>query len=113
MFFRNTLSANDNYPVEDCENLPSPVQMSLSLKRNFFSDLFVPFLETPSNFKHFEKKMILIATLFGKLDTVKGFVRPLFKKHRFRNPFDSQHIKGSQTIVKSGSEQFYQIFSIL
>ena len=50
--------------------------------------------------------MILIATLFGKLDTVKELVRPLFKKHRFRNPFDSQHIKGSQTLVKSGSEHF-------
>ena len=54
--FRNTLTANDNYPVQDCENLPSPIQMSLSLERNFFSDLFVPFLESTSNFKHFEKK---------------------------------------------------------
>ena len=54
--FRNTLTANDNYRVQDCENLPSPIQMSLSLERNFFSDLFVPFLESTSNFKHFEKK---------------------------------------------------------
>ena len=53
--FRNTLTANDNYRVQDCENLPSPIQMSLSLERNFFSDLFVPFLESTSNFKHFEK----------------------------------------------------------
>ena len=45
--------------------------------------------------------MILIATLFGKLDTVKELVRRLFKKQRLRNPFDSQHIKGSQTLVKS------------
>ena len=54
--FQNTLTANDNYRVQDCENLPSPIQMSLSLERNFFSDLFVPFLESTSNFKHFEKK---------------------------------------------------------
>ena len=54
--FRNTLTANDNYAVMDCENLPSPIQMSLSLELNFFSDLFVPFLESKSNFKHFEKK---------------------------------------------------------
>ena len=54
--FRNTLTANDNYPVQDCENLPSPIQMSLSLERNFFSHLFVPFLESTSDFKHFEKK---------------------------------------------------------
>ena len=52
-------------------------------------------------------------TFFQKLQNVKELVGPLFKKHRFRNPFDSQHIKGSQTIVKSASENFYQIFSIL
>ena len=57
--------------------------------------------------------MILIATLFGKLDTVKDLVRSLFQKDRLRNPFDSQHIKGSQTLVKSASEHFYQIFLIL
>ena len=52
-------------------------------------------------------------TFFQKLQNVKEFVRPLFKQHQFRNPFDSQHIKGSQTVVKSASEHFYQIFSIL
>ena len=57
--------------------------------------------------------MILIATLFRKLHTVKKLVRPLFKKHRLRYPFDSEHIKGSQTLVKSASEHFYQIFSSL
>ena len=54
--FGNTLTANDNYPVHDCENLSSPIQMHLSFERKFFSDLFVPFLESTSNFKHFEKK---------------------------------------------------------
>ena len=60
-----------------------------------------------------KKKLILIATLFEKLDTVKDLVRSLFQKDRLRNPFDSQHIKGSQTLVKSVSEHFYQIFLIL
>ena len=45
--------------------------------------------------------MIGVATLLGKLQGVKDFVRPLSKKHRFRTPFDSQHVKGSQTLVKS------------
>ena len=53
--FRNTLTANDNYPVQDCENLSSSIQMHLSLKPKIFSDLFVPFLESTSNYKHFEK----------------------------------------------------------
>ena len=54
--FRNTLTANDNYPVQDSENLSSPIQMHFSLKPNIFSDFLVPFLESTSNFKHFEKK---------------------------------------------------------
>ena len=54
--FGNTLTAKDNYPVEDCRNLSSPIQMQLSLKPKIFSDLFVPFLESPSNFKYFDKK---------------------------------------------------------
>ena len=45
--------------------------------------------------------MIVIATSFQKLQTVKGCVRAISKKHRFRKPFDSQHVKGSQTVVKS------------
>ena len=57
--------------------------------------------------------MIVIATLFRKLHTVKELVRPLFKKDHLRNSFDSQHIKGYETLVKSASEQFYEIFSSL
>ena len=47
-----------------------------------------------------KKKMIVIATLFGKLDTVKELVRPLSKKHLSRTPFDSQHVKDFQTLAK-------------
>ena len=54
--FRNTLTANDNYPVQDCENLSSPIQMLIFLKPKTLSDFLVPFLESTSNFKHFEKK---------------------------------------------------------
>ena len=44
--------------------------------------------------------MIVIPTLFSKLQTLNDLVRPLSKIHPFRTPFDSQHLKGSQTIVK-------------
>ena len=87
--------------------------MKLSLKPKIFSCFVVPFLESTSNFKHFEKKMIAIPTLFRKLHTVKELVRPLFKKHRLRKSFDSQRVKGSQTLVKSASDHFYQIPSSL
>ena len=54
--FCNTLTANENDPVQECENLSSPIQMQFSLKPKTFSDFFISFLESTSNFKHFEKK---------------------------------------------------------
>ena len=44
--------------------------------------------------------MIGIATLFRKLQTVKEFIRQLFKNHRLRNIYDNQDIKEFQTLVK-------------
>ena len=45
--------------------------------------------------------MIVIATLFRKLQTVKNLVRPLFKKQCFGNSFDNKDVKESKTLVKS------------
>ena len=50
------LNANHNYPVQDFGNLSSPIEMQLSLKPKKFSDFFVLFLESTSNFKYFPKK---------------------------------------------------------
>ena len=49
----------------------------------------------------FKKKMIVIANVFPKLQTVKDLARPLTKKRCFSTFFNSQHVKGSQTLVKS------------
>ena len=87
--------------------------MKLSLKPKTFIDSFFPFLESTSNFNHFEKKIILIAPSFRELQTVKDLVRPLSKKHRFRILFYSHHVKGSQTLVKSALEHFHNIFSLI
>ena len=58
-------------------------------------------------------KMIAIANVFSKLQTVKILVKPLSKKIRFRTCFDSQHLKKSQTLMKSAWENFYHISSSL
>ena len=54
--FRNTLTVNDKYPVQDFVNFSSSIQTILSIKPTKFSDFFVSFLESQSNFEHFEKK---------------------------------------------------------
>ena len=97
--FRNTLTPNDKYLVRDFENSSSPIQMQLSLKRKIFLVPFFKFWDLNQILIILKKKMIVIATLLRKLQAVKDVVRPLSKKHRFRTPFNSQHVKGSQTLV--------------
>ena len=83
--------------------MSSRIQMQLSLKPKTFIHSFVPFLESISNMKHFEKKkMIFIAALFWKLQSMKDLDdRPLSEKHRCKTRLDSRHVKGSQTYIKS------------
>ena len=99
--FRNTLTANDKYPYRHGENLSTQIKMHLSLKQKTSSHFFNPFLHCTSNLKRFEKKMIVVATLFRKLQTVKDLVRLLSKKQYFGTLFHNQLVKGSQTLVKS------------
>ena len=59
------------------------------------------------------KNMIVMANVFPKLQTVKELIRSLSTKRCFWTFFDSQHVKGSQTLVRSVWERFYHIFSPL
>ena len=54
--FVNTLIGDGKYLFQDCQNLPLPIQMQISEKRKTFFEFFVPFLESTSNFQHFERK---------------------------------------------------------
>ena len=54
--FVNTMTADANYPLQDCENLQVPNQMQLSEKLRNFSQFFVRFLESTLIFNRFEKK---------------------------------------------------------
>ena len=120
--FRNTLTFNYRYPIRDCENFthpppphPTPPRFKCNylLNEKLFFILWFHFQKLHQIVNILKKIMIFIATLFRKLQTVKDLVRPLSTKHRFRTPIDSQHLKGSQTLVKSSSEPFHHIFSSL
>ena len=58
----------------------------------------------------FKGKKVVIANVFMNIQTLKYLVAPLSKKRRFRTSFDSQHLKGSQTLVKCPWENFYHMF---
>ena len=55
------------------------IQMNLSQKRNIFCQLFSPFSKSTLNFKHFRKKLILIASVFPKLPTWKTWLEKRLK----------------------------------
>ena len=61
----------------------------------------------------FLKKRILIGKVFLKLETLKDLFRALSKNRCFRTSFESQHLTGSKTLLKSAGERFYHIFSSL
>ena len=65
--FCNNLTANDNYPLRDCESSSSLIQMQLSIKCKLFSHFVVPFLESTLNCKHFEKAYVLHSYFFSEI----------------------------------------------
>ena len=50
------MTAYDKYSVHNSESLLQLIHMQLSKNVKAFSQHFAPFLESTSNFKHFEKK---------------------------------------------------------
>ena len=75
--------------------------MQLSQKRKSFLNFFYHFWNLKKNLNILEKRMIVLANAFPKLETVKILLRRLFKNRCFRTRFDSQHVKVSQILAKS------------
>ena len=84
----------------------------LKNKKHFLSFLF-HLWNLHQILNYFRKKKIVIANVFPKLATVQSLVTPLTIQRRLKTLFDSQHVKGFQTLVKSSWEHFYHIFSSL
>ena len=75
--------------------------MKLSGKQKRFPHFLCDFWNLHQILKFLKKKMIFIANVFPKLQTVKSLVRPLYKKGRFRTRFDTQHVNASQILANS------------
>ena len=69
--FVKTLTADNNYSLRNSESFLQQIEMQLSKNLNTFSQYFPQYQQSPSKFKHFEKKMSLLAYVFSKLKTVK------------------------------------------
>ena len=58
----------------------------------------------------FKQKMLFIADVFPKFRSPKNWVKQISKKSAFRGPFDKQHAKGDQTLLKSEPLHLYHIY---
>ena len=65
--FLNILNPNDKYSVSVKVCLKEPIPMQLPIKPKILTQFYSEFLESTSNFQHFEKKMSLIADVFSRL----------------------------------------------
>ena len=54
--------------------------------------------------------MTLRADLFPKLRTPENVARQMSKKSRFKGPFDREHGKWVQTLLRSGEKHRYHIY---
>ena len=73
--FLNTLNADDRYSLISKNKWMQTIQMYLFQKPKIFSEYFCVFFEFVLTFKHFQKKMTLIAYVFPKLPTTKDVLR--------------------------------------
>ena len=69
-FFVNTWTAHYKYPLPDCENLPFPFQIQLSLKKKHFLGFLFHLWNVHQIPDIFKKKKFVIVHVFPKLATV-------------------------------------------
>ena len=103
------MTTDDKYSLLNRDNLTQPIPPQLSQKQKAFAQFFLPVSKSTLTFEHFQKKMTLIADLFPKLRTPKNVVRYMSKKSRFKGPFDRQHGKRVQTLLRSEPHHRYHI----
>ena len=77
--------------------------------KKLFPNYFLHFRNLHEISNILKKKMSFIADLFAKLRTRKNVVRYMSKKSRFQGPFNRQHGKRVQTLLRSGSKYRYII----
>ena len=75
--------------------------MQLSLTKKLFLNFFFHFQNLDKILNIFKKNTTLIAHVFVKLRNPKIVVKYVSKKYSFRGPFQKQHGKWDQTLLKS------------
>ena len=81
--FVNTLTADERYSLLNRNDSMRTIQMHLLQKQKTFSEFFMAFLKSASNFAVFQKGFTLIGYVFQNLRTPNDVVRYMSKKSPF------------------------------
>ena len=104
------MTAHDKYSLLHRDNLRPPLQMQLFEKQIIFSKFFLHFWNLYQILNIFMKKMTLLADVFLKLETPKNLVRSMSKESSFKGPFEKQHGKRAQLLLKSEQQHCHHIY---
>ena len=105
----NTWTSDGKYPVQGCENLQLQFKCNcLKNEKLFLAFLFLLWI-LHQIWNTLKEKMIVIANVFPKLQTLKSFVRKPSQEHPVRRSFGSQHVKASEMLPKFPWEPFDHI----
>ena len=121
--FANTFTAGNKYFFRTWENLPQPIEMQLSQKQKLFSPVVVQFRNSNNFLSIFcwISEMYITFLIFPKLrwsswlmyflnyELPKRWLDKCFWKTAFKTPFESQHGKGCQKVLKSVRQPFFGI----
>ena len=105
----NTLAGNEKCALVNRENLTLPIQMQLSQKHKTFCQFFTAVLKSRWNFEHFDKKDDVHRFCNFKITDSENVVTKMSKEPRFREPFNKQHGKRAEALLKSASQHLYHI----
>ena len=99
--FVNTLTATASIMSKVVRICNSQFKCNYLKNKKLFLNFLFDFWNLHQILKILREKMIIIANVFPKYQTVKILVRPLSKKRRFRTRFESQRVKVLQLLWKS------------
>ena len=104
------MTADEKHSLLNRGDSTQTIRTELSQKQKVVSQLFIGFWKSTLNFEHFQKKMTVIADFFPKIRNPENVVRYMSKKSPFKGPFDRQHGKRVQTLLRSGQQHCHHIY---
>ena len=97
----NTLPTNEKYRLLNRDILRIPIQIKLSEKQKSFSEIFAAFWKYIRKFERFDIKYDSHSFCISEITKSENVVRSMPKKSRFSGPFEKQHGKRAQVLLKS------------